>query len=149
MSSSYAPRPGSWPFRAIAHLETLPPGTELTLSALAEAIGGNGATLQQFITPALDAGVIERRLKHGQLRPYWYRLAGPMREAEPAAPATEHPAPPRASAAERLRCALWSDGTLQIERHADDIVLLTRDQVRQLVDYLDSISLESARAPAA
>lgn len=44
-----------------------------------------------------------------------------------------------------LRIALWSDGTLEIHRGADDVVLFTRDEARQVVGYLDSIALDSVR----
>jgi hypothetical protein len=47
-----------------------------------------------------------------------------------------------------LPIALWSDGTLQIQRDADDLVLFTRDEARQLVAYLDSIALDSVREAA-
>ena len=40
-----------------------------------------------------------------------------------------------------LRIALWSDGKLEIWRGDDDLMLLSRQEVRQLVAYLDSISL--------
>lgn len=45
--------------------------------------------------------------------------------------------------------ALWSDGTLEIVRRTaegDDLLLaLKRDETRQLVDYLDAISLDVVR----
>lgn len=39
-----------------------------------------------------------------------------------------------------LRIALWSDGTLQVQRDADDLVLFTSDETRQLVRYLERIA---------
>lgn len=51
--------------------------------------------------------------------------------------------PPNSSS--QLRCALWSDGTLEILRTAEqrEPITLTRDEVRALVAYLDAISLDS------
>lgn len=54
-----------------------------------------------------------------------------------------------AAAPEGFRCALWSNGTLQIERStvagAAELVLLSREETRQLVAYLDSICLDVVR----
>ncbi len=50
------------------------------------------------------------------------------------------PAAAGPSAARSMRCALWSNGVLQIERStvggAAEIVLLSPDETRQLVAYL-------------
>jgi len=45
-----------------------------------------------------------------------------------------------------LRIALWSDGTLEIRRDADDLVLFTKDETRELVDYLDGMLLPRSEA---
>lgn len=64
-------------------------------------------------------------------------------------PAAAGPAGEPSGEPGKLRIALWSDGTLQIERKtvggAAELVLLCRDETRQLVAYLDSISLGSVR----
>jgi hypothetical protein len=58
-----------------------------------------------------------------------------------------------AAPADGFRCALWSNGTLQIERStvggAAGLILLSRDETRALVAYLDVISLDSVRGVAA
>lgn len=41
-----------------------------------------------------------------------------------------------------LRVALWSDGTLEVRRSPDDLVLFTRAEARAIVDYLNAIDLE-------
>lgn len=43
---------------------------------------------------------------------------------------------PAAAGHAGLRIALWSDGTLQVQRGSADLVLFTREEVEQLVDYL-------------
>ena len=48
---------------------------------------------------------------------------------------------PAKAGSNELRIALWSDGKLEIWRGDDDLMLLSRQEVRQLVAYLDSISL--------
>lgn len=54
-----------------------------------------------------------------------------------------------AAPAEGFRCALWSNGTLHIERStvagAAELVLLSREETRALVRYLDSICLDVVR----
>lgn len=44
-------------------------------------------------------------------------------------------------ALQSLRVALWSDGTLELNRGPDDVVLLTVDETRQLVAYLDRMAV--------
>lgn len=49
-----------------------------------------------------------------------------------------------------IRIALWSDGTLQIQRAATDLVVFSADETRVLVRYLDHIVVpcdETAAAP--
>lgn len=41
-----------------------------------------------------------------------------------------------------IRIALWSDGTLEIRAFEAPTMLLTRNQARQLVDYLNAIDLD-------
>lgn len=62
----------------------------------------------------------------------WVRVKGlPERRARP-----KDPTP--------LRCALWSDGSLEILRTAEqrEPIILTREETRALVAYLDAISLD-------
>lgn len=79
-------------------------------------------------------------------------LISPSTAPSEAAPAGQITAEGRATPNERppqgMRIALWCDGVLEVRRSADDLVLFTRDEVRQLVDYLDSISLASVREGA-
>ena len=58
------------------------------------------------------------------------------------------PAPRAIAPAPEFRVALWSDGTLQIERQAVggalDLVLLCADEVRALVKYLERMAVEAS-----
>jgi hypothetical protein len=47
-----------------------------------------------------------------------------------------------------MRIALWSDGTLQIERAGAAALVLSRPETLALVQYLDSIALDLAREGA-
>lgn len=74
------------------------------------------------------------------------------REAAQEAPAASQPKPevarrpaPKVAPATPdlgLRIALWSDGTLQIQRDAADLVLLTAAETRALVRYLERLAVE-------
>jgi hypothetical protein len=44
-----------------------------------------------------------------------------------------------------MRIALWSDGVLQLERGADDQMLLSSDEIGQLLRYLESVGLVAVR----
>lgn len=44
----------------------------------------------------------------------------------------------------QFRCALWSDGILEIRRGVDDIVLLTQDEQRAILRALASTNLTAA-----
>lgn len=61
MRRPYAPKPGSVPDRAIRHLLTLPPGTEVTTDQLARAAGFVRKNATAFLAPALDGGALQRR----------------------------------------------------------------------------------------
>lgn len=62
----------------------------------------------------------------------------------PAAPTTSHSVPPpnlaAQSARSALRCALFNDGALYIETDGGGKVELEKEEVRDLVDYLNKIS---------
>lgn len=75
MSITYEPRPGTVAFRALAHLGTLPPGTEMMTSALAEAIGLAANHLSPNLEPALSAGRVFRRQRDNHVRsPFFWSL---------------------------------------------------------------------------
>ena len=66
---------------------------------------------------------------------------GRGRDAAPALGAAPAFTPAAAGPARNMRCALWSNGVLQIERDtvggAAELVLLTCEETRQLLEYLD------------
>lgn len=195
MSITYEPRPGTVAWRALAHLGTMPPGTEMMTSALAEAIGLAANNLSPNLEPALAAGRIFRRQRDNHVRsPFFWSLTdngrrpqldlrkpllnGEAHDAgeapaqapnpEGAAAAASGPAtaeetthrgagrvcaaapparagddatldggqpPPRMG----LRIALWSDGTLQVQRDGAELALLSAHEVEQLMGYIHEL----------
>jgi hypothetical protein len=91
---SYAARPGTVPFRAIAHLETLDHGAELPTGKLAEAIGVSPNNLMPSLVAAVEGGVLFKRQKdHSHPRsPFFWSLVD---HSEPtgAAEASRRPPP--------------------------------------------------------
>jgi len=179
----------------VDHLHSLPVGSEMMTSALADAIQCPVLNLPPNLEAPLKHGLIFRRQRDDHPRsPYWWsatdntalpKVARTMVEvpagadesdthrrdsqhvlkAEAARPdATDREIPaataspvggptgagqPAAAgpAGAQLRIALWSDGTLQIERAAG-LVLFTKAEARQIVGYLDSIALDAVREGA-
>ena len=184
----YQPQPGTVAFRALAHLETLPPGAEMMTSALAEALRVDGSNLTPCLESALKAGRIFRRQRDNHVRsPFWWSLtdhgAKPRTDIrKPAVPEIEIPrftvpveaphtpkgaaggscrpatakettngrgAGPAGAAGDdarhavgpaapgSLRLALWSDGTLQIQRAGGhEPLLFSAAETQQIVGYL-------------
>lgn len=167
--SAYQFQPGTIPHAAWLHLKTLPPGAEICTAELAEAIHQPGVKLGPYLVTAVQHGALASR-KVGKLA-YWSVGAGTplVRGAVDGEDDEEEPAPQRLSrevsnkplvASLRkptlrtaapvpapMRVALWSDGTLQIERGPDDVVLLTADETKALVRYLDRLATQEAVAP--
>lgn len=92
----YTPRPGTVPFRAIAHLETLDHGAEQTTAQIAEAIGVPSNNLMPSLMAALDGGVLFRRQKdHSHPKsPFFWSLVD---HTEPTGAAAASRRPPRAA----------------------------------------------------
>ena len=166
----YSPAPGSTTERAVAHLRSLPPGTELSTAALAEAIDATPNNLSPCLQPAADHGWLAKRQKGGHPKsPSFWSLAPAAIHAHEAARsvlgwkaradqtpingnlAGEAVAPSQAPqtivAAKHtplpLRFALWSDGALELRRGSALALLLTDDETRELVAYLDRLALRS------
>ena len=108
----------------------------------------------------------ERRLGIDLQRQFPRLFEGAKAQSEPErtpdqAPVKEQPprverapaAPPATSIKDDLRIALWSDGTLQIQRNtvggAADLVLFSRAETQQIVAYLDKVLLERERGEEA
>lgn len=87
--------------------------------------------------PAPDAAQDDaRRLRSSASRACAANLPGHLTALSPS---------PDASNRHQIRFAMWSDGELHILRERDaEPILLSRDETRALVAYLDSISLEAA-----
>jgi len=213
---NYAPRAGSVPARVIAHLECLPPDSQLTAAVLADALDIEDTSIHSGVEYTVKHGLLARHKRNGLV---YYSLGNgtPTREPAdedddpivqrvvPAAEATTAaglvrkprrqrsadaaqgapesrtslvdvprwpgldidktpaavaaPAPalaprvttapkPRAETASppiaelpppaaEFRCALWSDGRLHIETYPGNFLLLTKDETRELVKYLE------------
>lgn len=104
-SGVYTPRPGSVAQRAIAHLESLPTGAELSSSALAEAAGVPLNGLVPCLQSAVEAGALERRQRGGHVRsPIFWSLARA---------AGDQPQDTGILGARQVNCGVASDGSPQ------------------------------------
>jgi hypothetical protein len=81
MTTTYVPQPGSLPARAIAWLQAQPTGTEVTSSRWAEQLGADVTKLILAMQTAVDKGAVLRFTKHGQTKPYFYRLPGEQKRS--------------------------------------------------------------------
>lgn len=117
---------------------SIPQAVRAELSKPAQAAIAAGATVEQAIAaPAAR----QRQEIAAQVR---------LQREAPAAPADPRSTCTTCTTCRSepgLRIALWSDGTLQIQRAAGDVTL-SRDETRQLVAYLDSIALDGVREVA-
>jgi len=142
---SYSPQPGTIPDRVIACLKRLPAGEEMSTGALLDALGQpTSFGLQPCMQAARKAGVVQARKRPGSRLLYWSLGAG---DAEPESPSEPDDDPPlrrvvRAESRKRaakdrraFRCAMFSDGTLQLDL-ADGPVVLDPTDAAVLVDYL-------------
>lgn len=66
---NYTPRAGSAPALAIAHLQGLAPGTELTTAVLAEALDMDMTCVPSCLEYAVKHGMLAREKRDGRL--YW------------------------------------------------------------------------------
>lgn len=102
---SYIPREGSYPQLAIAHLETLPPGTTLTTQVLADAIGADYANMRSLMFVAVrhrlliserwaeDRRIVTYRLPTADERGQPPATPPAARDADPEDTAPLNPAP--------------------------------------------------------
>ena len=58
MSAVYAARPGTVAYRVLAYLATLPPGTEITTSALGIELNIDAVSIPPCLDPAVTAGQV-------------------------------------------------------------------------------------------
>ncbi len=83
--STYTPLPGTIPARVIAHLKTLPAGSELPTAALCEEIGQTATSgFGACVARALQAGLMAVRKAPDSGLLYWS-----LGDGEPQAPATQ------------------------------------------------------------
>lgn len=163
-TTPYSAQPGTLPFRALAHLETLPPGAEITSAQLAEVLGVAPSSILSALTRAFEAGAVFKRKKdpHPKSPLFWSlpaspaaprggAVAGGTGETPAAAPRSQmSAASPKARAAAipatrqqggELRIALWSDGVLQLQRGGVDVAAFNAAEAAAICRYL-------ARLPA-
>lgn len=124
-------------FRALAYLETLPPGSEVMTSALAEAIGADASQIQACLQSAEEAGLVYFRRRDDLARsPRWWSLTDHNNRV-PAQVSQSQQAPqieqgPVTKDDQGFRACLWTNGVLQIEREPGDLVLIAPPHVEQL-----------------
>lgn len=157
MTKTYNVQPGTFPARVVAHLQALPPGTELSSAVLADELGQPGANIPSMLDYARQHGVLKAR-RYGRIL-FWSLGDGTpavqQRDQEtaqdriedtvhavqrPPAPAlpvlkpalVDEPTPVR----REFRAGLFTDGTLLIEAEGLPEVRLARDETDQLADLL-------------
>lgn len=69
MSKAYNVQPGTFPARVVAHLQALPPGTEVSSAVLADELGQPGANIPSMLSWARQRGALKARKYCGIL--YW------------------------------------------------------------------------------
>lgn len=141
---SYTPQPGTFPARVIDYLRSLPAGAERSSVELADELDQDRTVVVNLLTYPRKHGALRAR-RQGNLM-FW-SLGDGTPEAlphdyepdEPLSSAARQPsmaaAPTAAVTPKAFRAGLWSDGTLQIERDGD-LMLLTRDEAQQLRNLL-------------
>lgn len=140
---TYIPQAGTFPARVIDYLRSLPAGSERSSAELAEELDQDRNVVANLLQYPRGQGVLKAR-KVGRLV-YWSLGDGipePMLRDLPPHSAPEipkrpvglFPGVPRGEPeppAVPFRAALWSDGTLNIERNGLTVWLLP-DEVAQL-----------------
>lgn len=206
---AYAPRPGTIPARAIAHMADWPLDRRIAPPVLSATLEVEVMSLHSSLAPSIRHGVVVREKKEGRV--FFGRGSGvPIEDDEPddqppirrtvpakvggvslvdmpawvAPPAltlaepgaglpppdpddfgsevevyrpcakTAHPTPttplpvvasPYKPPTAGIRCALWSDGQLQVQRGVAEVILFSAEETRHLVHYLERMA-ESADA---
>ncbi len=70
---NYSPGPGTVAFRVLAHLQTLPHGTEVLTAALADAIRTDHKNIAPCMEQSLAAGLVFRRRRDShRTSPLWW-----------------------------------------------------------------------------
>jgi hypothetical protein len=74
MSRVYKPRPGSLVEKCIKHLQSLPPGAEVSSSVFVEIAGLPPQCVSEYLEPALRAGIVKRTIGPGSGYPWMWSL---------------------------------------------------------------------------
>jgi len=105
-----------------------------------DTLDGKPLAIPQFIKPTTGGA----RRSHHARKP----SAATVAHVGGHQPAPEQPAEPAQQTVDdgtaEMTLALWSNGMLEVRRHADDIVIFTEAQTRKIVAYLDRLSVASA-----
>jgi hypothetical protein len=141
----YEAQPGTFPYRVIAHLKSLPEGTEVSVTELAVALGWDNARgLKSWLVPAVEGGALAIRI--GGARMCFYRLGdGKDQYAKEDDKTVAHvPASAVSSIfafADQRQAAPFStmessDGRLVLQRHGRVIAELTPDEASEHRKFL-------------
>lgn len=145
---SYTPQAGTFPARVIEYLRSLPAGSERSSAALAEALDQDANLTAPLLAHVRKNGALKAR-KEGRILfwslgdgtpealPHDYEPDQPLRSAAREQSRAPAPAPAaRSKPPTAFRAGLWTDGTLQIEREGE-VILLTRGEAEQLRSLLE------------
>ena len=165
---SYAPTPGSVADRAVKALGYR--AAPITTGELADAVNCDSSSLSICLKAAVNHGLIVRDRRSPRVS-FWSlgngtppepRLERSPEPEDPVTPpkgaqAAQAPVKPsgRASTTPKdgagpqgFRCALWSNGILEVRREtvggAAELVLFSADEVRHLVRYLERMAESGA-----
>jgi hypothetical protein len=166
MTSAYTPQPGTVTARSVAAVHALPAGQIIANVELAEQLGQHPSVVNCGMEAPVRYGLIEKHMNGRLVSwsrgngiplaerveeepddaPIVQRVVPAVQEPIPEAPPVTAPQPrakqARAITAEAsttpqpIRIALWSDGQLHIRRAGADLIVLSKDETRELVRYL-------------
>lgn len=141
MNTTYIPRPGSLAEKAFLHLNSMPSGSELTATEIADVMGAELKNVSGTLHHAVKNGLLLAR-REGRKLLYSLGTGEPVTPARSAAEDadTDIDFGTDADADQTPFCAaLWSDGDMMMtgaQVMDDGAVFLRRHQVAELYRYL-------------
>lgn len=155
---SYNPPKGTIPYRVIEFLKLQQSGSSYSSAELAEAIGHEGANISVYLKAAIEHGAItvERRAAKGcaTIKLNYFSLGDgvPLPKPEdddeeydttPPAPAPQMSTKPTftqrpATQSRNLVFGYFSDGTLVIRQPDGQEILLSQEETKSLVKFLEN-----------
>jgi len=119
------PSPGTPQYRALALLETMPPGTEVTTAQWAECMGEPPANVRHYFEQLLEAGLVSMRQKNQHQRAPMFWTINAAAQCKPAA----NPPPQRESAVAAAPDVTWeerasaAESALRFDGEPDNVVV--------------------------